>query len=103
MGALIWLCGVLLCTLHLTEHERASCFICCVLGMFMFLLTIQKWATIVAPMFVGFCVSSMFCCALLCVLSSFVIISLVFCDCCCSVALPHGAVGWSAVCDCGIF
>ena len=20
----------------------------------------------------------------------------------CSVALPHGAVGWSAVCDCGI-
>ena len=24
--------------------------------------------------------------------------------CCCglSVALPHGAVGWSAVCDCGI-
>ena len=24
------------------------------------------------------------------------------CDCICSVALPHGAVGWSAVCDCGI-
>ena len=21
----------------------------------------------------------------------------------CSVALPHGAVGWSAICDCGIF
>ena len=21
----------------------------------------------------------------------------------CLVALPHGAVGWSAVCDCGIF
>ena len=20
----------------------------------------------------------------------------------CSVALPHGTVGWSAVCDCGI-
>ena len=25
------------------------------------------------------------------------------CGCYCSVALPHGAVGWSAVCDCGIF
>ena len=24
------------------------------------------------------------------------------CDSQCSVALPHGAVGWSAVCDCGI-
>ena len=24
------------------------------------------------------------------------------CDCWCSVALPHGVVGWSAVCDCGI-
>ena len=23
--------------------------------------------------------------------------------CKCSAALPHGAVGWSAVCDCGIF
>ena len=23
-------------------------------------------------------------------------------DCWFSVALPHGAVGWSAVCDCGI-
>ena len=23
--------------------------------------------------------------------------------CMCSVAFPHGAVGWSAVCDCGIF
>ena len=22
--------------------------------------------------------------------------------CQCAVALPHGAVGWSAVCDCGI-
>ena len=25
------------------------------------------------------------------------------CYCKCSVALPHGAVGWSAVCECGIF
>ena len=24
------------------------------------------------------------------------------CYCKCSVTLPHGAVGWSAVCDCGI-
>ena len=24
------------------------------------------------------------------------------CNCVCSVALPRGAVGWSAVCDCGI-
>ena len=24
------------------------------------------------------------------------------CDCYHSVALPHGAVGWSAVCDCGM-
>ena len=27
----------------------------------------------------------------------------VSCGCYCSVALPHGAVGWSAVCECGIF
>ena len=25
-----------------------------------------------------------------------------FCDCKCSVALPHSVVGWSAVCDSGI-
>ena len=30
------------------------------------------------------------------------IVFLMSCDCKCSVALPHGAVGWSAVCDCGI-
>ena len=24
------------------------------------------------------------------------------CDFCCFVALTHGVVGWSAVCDCGI-
>ena len=28
------------------------------------------------------------------------IVCLVSCDCQCSVSLPHGAVGWSAVCDC---
>ena len=25
-----------------------------------------------------------------------------YCNYKCSVALPHGAVGWTAVCDCGI-
>ena len=60
----------------------------------------------------GFCSWSMFCCALLCVHSSFAIISmekrelfalfvfLVSRVCC--VALPHDATGLSAVCDCGI-
>ena len=24
-----------------------------------------------------------------------------YCNCKCPVALPHGAMGWSAVCDCG--
>ena len=33
----------------------------------------------------------------------FAIVILQMCSCCgCSVALPRGAVGWSAVCDCGI-
>ena len=27
---------------------------------------------------------------------------LVSCDCFCSVTLPHSAMCWSAVCDCGI-
>ena len=58
---------------------------------------------------------SLFCYALLCVHSSFAIImkeekkagffaSIVlqmYCYYNYSVALPHGAVGWSAVCDCG--
>ena len=30
------------------------------------------------------------------------IVFLMSCDCWCSVALPHGVVGWSAVRDCGI-
>ena len=25
-----------------------------------------------------------------------------FCYCKCSVTLPHGAVGWSVVCECGL-
>ena len=59
---------------------------------------------------------SLFCYALLYVLSSFAIIltrkgelfvfsSIAFlmsCDCKCSVALPHDIIGWFAVCDCGI-
>ena len=60
----------------------------------------------------GFCNCSMFCCAILCVHSSFAVItmgkrelvallSLVYRDCC--VALPHDATGLSAVCDYGIF
>ena len=65
---------------------------------------------------VGFCNCSMFCCALLCVHSSFAIISmgkrektadcfalfvfLVSLDC--YVALPRDATGLSAFCDCGI-
>ena len=59
----------------------------------------------------GFSVCSMCCCALLCVLSSFAIILmgkrelfalLCLSSWCLLVALPHGAVGWSAVCDCDI-
>ena len=30
------------------------------------------------------------------------IVFLITCDCYCSIAFPHGAVGWSAVHDCGI-
>ena len=30
------------------------------------------------------------------------IVLLMFSYCKCSVTLPHGAFGWSAVCDCGI-
>ena len=32
----------------------------------------------------------------------FCCVFIVSCDCYCSVALPHCAVGWSEVCDCGI-
>ena len=59
----------------------------------------------------------MLCSAVLSNLASFVIILMrnlelvalhtliaikICCDCNCSVALPHGAKGWSAVCDWGI-
>ena len=59
----------------------------------------------------GFCKRSMFCCTLLCVHSSFAIISreliafalfvfLVSRDC--YVARPHDTTGLSTVCDCGV-
>ena len=68
------------------------------------------------PFLLEFCVLSLFCYALLSVLSSLIcnhldeaereragcfalIVFLMSSDCYCSVALPHGAVG---VCDCGI-
>ena len=68
------------------------------------------------PLVVGVLCLSLFCCASLCVLSSFAIIlkkkrglvafALIVlrmsCYCKCSVTLPHGTVDWSAVCDCGI-
>ena len=59
---------------------------------------------------VGVCNCSMFCCTLLYVQSSFAIIlmgkrelvALLSLSSWCCVALPHGAMGLSAVCDCGI-
>ena len=63
------------------------------------------------PLFVGVLCLSLFCYALLCVHSSFAIIMKrkrklaalhMYCYCKCSVGLPHGAVGWFAVCDCCI-
>ena len=75
-------------------------FLNCKGGLLLFLLLI------VTPI-VGFCNCSRFCCALLCVHSSFAIISgcfalfvLLVSHCC--VAFPHDAIGLSAVCDCGI-
>ena len=68
-------------------------------------------------LFVGVLCLSLFCYALLCVHSSFAIIlkrkrklvallllsyRMMYCYYICSVALPHGAVGWSAVYDYGI-
>ena len=61
----------------------------------------------------GVCVGSLFCDMSIGVLSSLAItllrkkeiesaLHLLCCGCLCSVSLPHGAVGWSAVCDGGI-
>ena len=66
---------------------------------------------LIVAAYVGFCVCSIFCCTLLFVLSGFAIIlmgtrelvALLCLSSWCLVALPHDAVGWSAVCDCGIF
>ena len=61
---------------------------------------------------VGVLCLSLFCYALLCVHYSFAIILerkrklvalLVLSYCKCPLALPHDAVGWSAVCDCRMF
>ena len=71
-------------------------------------------SALIVTLIVGLRDCSLCCCALLCVHSSFAIISmgkraagcfalfvfLVSRDCC--VALPHDAMGLSAVCDCGI-
>ena len=67
------------------------------------------------PLFVGFLCLSLFCYVLLCVHSSFaivlkreragyfaIIVLQMYRYYNCSVALPHGVVCWSAVCDCGI-
>ena len=68
------------------------------------------------PLFVGVLCLSLFCYALLCVHSSFAIILkrkrklvalILLSHRCivtiiCSVAVPHGNVGWSVVCDFGI-
>ena len=55
------------------------------------------------PLFVGVLCYSLFCeeeekagCF------AIIIVPQIHCYYKCSVALPHGAVGWSAVCDCGI-
>ena len=67
-------------------------------------------------LFVGVLCLSMFCYALLCVHSSFcnhleeeekavcfaITVLQMNCYYKCSVTLPHSAVGWSAVCNCGI-
>ena len=66
------------------------------------------------PLFVGVLCLSLFCYALLCVHFSFaiilkrngklvascIIVLQMYCYHKCSVGLPHGAVGWTDVCDC---
>ena len=64
------------------------------------------------PLLAGVLFLSLFCYALLCVHSSIVIVLkrkrklvallLLSYRCIVTMALPQGAVGWSAVCDCGI-
>ena len=85
---------------------------CSILGFFLLVLQLSNLESYlyfillklsIAPI-VGFCNCSMFCCALLCVFSSFAIIlmdkrDLVALLCLFSCVL---CLGWSAVCDCGI-
>ena len=63
------------------------------------------------PLFVTVLCLSLFCYALHCVHSSLeeekadcfaIIVLQMYCNYKCYVAFPHGALGWSAVCDCGI-
>ena len=66
------------------------------------------------PLFVGFCVWSLFCNAVISVLSCYSIILMrkselisyfvffLLCFCLWLVPLPHITIGWSVVCDCGI-
>ena len=67
------------------------------------------------PLFVEVTCFCVFCHALFCVHSNFAIILKeekagclaiidlqMYCNYGCSVALPHRALGWSAVCDCGV-
>ena len=49
----------------------------------------------------GLSVRSLFCFTVLCVLSSFAIISLGKKELDAFLTLPRGAMGWSVVCDCG--
>ena len=81
------------------------------------LLLLLIYCLMYFQLFVGILYLYLFCYALLCVHSSFAIMlkrksklvallllpyRLMYCYYKCSVALPHGAVGWSAVCDCDI-
>ena len=68
---------------------------------------------LIAASIVGICNCAMYCCALLCVFCNhldgeeragcfYLFVFLMSYNCCYYVALPHGAVSWSAVFDCGI-
>ena len=79
-------------------------------------LHLLMYCLIYFPLVVGFLSLSLVCYALLCIHSSFAkhleeeekagcfafIALQISCYCRCSVALYHGALGWSALCDCGI-
>ena len=102
----------------LFSRHKPLCNVCIVPFFFVVLrhdFRIMSLACFVMPLFVGVLCVSLFCYAFLCVHSSFEIIlkrkkagcfAIIFLYMYCyykfSVTLPHGAVGWSAVCDCGI-